>query len=49
MADYIKRTDVQDVLNSIVEEYLEDNSFQCNFAAQWWYRIGLWLGHIRRR
>ena len=33
MADYIKRTDVQDVLNSIVEEYLEENSFQCNFAA----------------
>lgn len=33
MADYIKRTDVQDVLNSIAFDYLKDNTFQCDFAA----------------
>ena len=33
MGEYIKRSEVLDKMNSIVAEYLEDNSFQCNFAA----------------
>ena len=33
MAEYVKRSDVINKLDSIALEYLNDHSFQCDFAA----------------